>query len=428
MISKIFKLLKSKKLAYILIISLTGYSLIGMVIPFLFKSEYNNSFFSSPVLSILAGLFFLNTLVCTIEQGKTAYKFPRLVKKNTNSAKLQYSSIITKELDIQDVSNKLKSKGFKVSLINDKIFAHKGQYSLWGAFIFHLSFLLIIIAVIISIETSFEGKLYINEGEELTDAKDSYTDLKVTPFFNNSFYGFNVKLNKFSVDYPSDYYPSNLTSDITLSENGQEIDRLPLKVMPPYRLGPYSFIQGSFGYSPHLIITKGGATLVNAYAAINSIVTFENEKYQDEFEIPPLKLNIEFLPDGKEVKGNRTFYNPIAPGYKLNIYEGNNLLYNGILPQNKKVNFKDYTLIIPDYIYWSQIKVVKDYGVNILYFGFLLGTLGISLFYFGNYQYLWINDTSEESGYPSFRVGAGTKRRNPFYEEKFKELITYLEK
>ncbi len=202
-------------------------------------------------IGILA-LFSVNLICCSIKNFPRVWKFvtdpmlvasPGILKGSANKA--DYTSKDSKQQIIERISPLLK-KEFGKPVVTEKdgktyLFAQKGIYSRFGAYITHVSILIIMAGAIIGNLWGYKAYINIVEGTE-TDKVISRSGKGEIPL------GFTVRCDDFDVSYyPNSMRPKDYNSDLVVLENGKEVLRKRIEVNDPLTYKGITFYQSSYG-------------------------------------------------------------------------------------------------------------------------------------------------------------------------------------
>jgi len=377
-------------------------------------------FFSSWLFMGTMVLFFLNTLCCTIEQIQKAFYRQQGYLETAN-----LRDIINTKLEGPDsITDVMQKNGFRVREIGDYLFAQKGLLGSWGVALFHLSLLMLILGVILTQAMKFEGKFIIAEGQTWSNQVDNYLGRNAGPWFRTWMRPeFQLHLEKFSAVYLQDDFPQQLTSRVNLIKPDNTVSQHIVQVVKPLRYKGFTIYQANHGYAPELIfVNPRGDTLLEAVISLNTN-TNGGENYVDEIDVPNtgFRIHMRFLPDFRQ-DGPKKFssrsWEPKNPGIVVLVRDvTDKILYQGPLLLGKEISFEGYTLKFPAYRHWSGFNAIFDPGYPVIFAGFILGTIGLIIMFYLDYQRIWVWWEEGEEGLVLHIRGKSMKKR-----EEFKEL------
>ncbi|MGC8736573.1 MAG: cytochrome c biogenesis protein ResB [Dissulfurimicrobium sp.] len=271
----------SIKLAVFLFITLSVTSIIGTLIPQgeadqfylerygqdLFKIistlRLNDTYHAWWFVSLLL-LFSLNLVVCTIN------RFPvtlRIFKRDSLSCGPDYLSRLQlkkewvlkdKEADLDPILNSFKNAAGipkERDTGDGRLYlVEKGKWSYWGVYGLHSSIIIIFIGALVGLFWGFKGYVELFEGET-TDHVINRSTFEDIPL------GFDVRCDKFAVDFYDNGAPKRYVSDLTILENGKEVLHKSIMVNSPLTYKGVTFYQASYNSIPevnlHIIASNG---------------------------------------------------------------------------------------------------------------------------------------------------------------------------
>ena len=126
---------------------------------------------------------------------------------------------------------------------NHYFYGNKGRLSYFGVYVVHLSVLLILMGSLVGSFFGFEAYVNILEGEK-TDRiiiRESMKPMKL---------GFEVRCDKFSVDFYKTGAPKEFKSQLTFLVDGKAARKNDLLVNHPVEFGGITFYQANYGSVP----------------------------------------------------------------------------------------------------------------------------------------------------------------------------------
>lgn len=271
----LWAILASVKLAVFLFITLAITSIIGTVIPQgeadqFYLEKYGHDFFKIINLlqlndtyhawwfiSLLL-LFSINLIVCTINRFPVTLK---IFKRDNLSCDVDYFSRfqLKKEWELgpepQNSTVNIIVEAFKHAAGNPKerenedgsrlYLVEKGKWSHWGVYGLHSSIIIIFIGALIGSFWGFKGYIELFEGETTNQVINRST-LNEIPL------GFDVRCDKFVVDFYDNGAPKKYVSDLTILENGKEMFHKSIRVNAPLTYKGITFYQASYNSIPEV--------------------------------------------------------------------------------------------------------------------------------------------------------------------------------
>lgn len=386
MISKLLNILRSIKLSIALIISLSIIFLLGLWIPqksllgkdlyLKFKAENPllssivekigfTDIYTSPITLILWSLFFLNLLLVMLKRisiVKKRVSYP-IIKDESFSL---YS--FSDEIKIENPQNlnKLKRafKGYKFFGSEDNFLAIRNRFSPVATILFHISFFILLLGGLITVYTRFGANLEIAEGESFTGGLAQYSQIITLPKI-----GTHPNIS-FLVEKIEPEVINNVPTDLKVyvrDDKKKSIIRInkPLKAKD----GTY-FVIKNLGIAPLFILyDKEGKEIDGAYVRLDVL-----RGKLDKFVFDKYTINAEFFPDFY-IEGNKILTRSEEiknPAFYLSIIGEGGFFKEGLIKPNERLSLNGHELEIKEIIYWVKFLVVKEKGLWIVYFGFLL--------------------------------------------------------
>lgn len=437
----IWDFLCSLKLTIILLLVLATTSIIGTIIQQnapaadyireygqanykLFKSlQFTDMYHSTWFIGTLA-LFSINLICCSIKNFPRAWKFvkeptliasPGIFKGSANRA--EFNSKESKQQLADKLSTLLKKEFAKTTLTEKEgklyLFAQKGIYSRFGAYMTHLSILIVMAGAIIGNVWGYKAFVNIPEGSAINQVLSRNGTAPID-------LGFTVRCDDFDVSYyPNSNRPKDYNSDLVILENGQEIVRKRIEVNDPLTYKGITFYQSSYGPAGSAYF-KVGVT-ENATGKNMELKAHQGEHVQlpggysfavtnftenDRNFGPAMQLHVN-TPDGKHGRPFIVWQN--HP--QLDVKRGGTF------------SFALHGFDQPQY---TGLQVAKDPGVNIVWAGCFLMVFGSLTAFFFSHKRIWI--CLEDNGKKTRIVMAGNAHRNqPGFSLAFEDLQQKIE-
>jgi len=297
------------------------------------------------------------------------------------------------------------------------LFAQKNPLSRLGVYVVHLSIIIIFIGALIG---SFFGyKAYVNIPEGGSISTVEMRSGQQIPL------GYEVRCEKFSVDFYDTGAPKEFKSILTVLENGQPVKgylNVPIIVNDPLTYKGITFYQSSYGQLDEGVMYRisvrdrtGGAPIQlkvrqgervalpgGAYLSVME-ATQNVRPFMREFDGPGAQ--VEFTPAG----GRPQPFVVLSEKYQsFNAQHGGDLIitFDGM-----------------DQKFFTGLQVAKDPGVWVVWLGCFLMVIGICMAFFMSHKRVWarISDDGVTLG--------GSASKNPAgFDMSFDELAQKLNK
>lgn len=409
---KLWRIFVSKRFAIVLMIAMAILLLLGVLLPTLsyhqpeemveFAKKHPILFqmgkvFNPPVLAsswtfiILTSLILASTLICTIERLRNReFKDPFMpAEPKVFRQQLEFDSPNSpREIRLR-AKKILAARRWQISNKDGEreIFleAEKGKvFGFWGSIVFHLGLLVIFVGAIASSLTRFNATILITEGQSLPMKEASFIEIVRKPRLDYQLPKAALYLNQFTARFQDERHPVDYTARVTLRDEQAASSQATIKVNEALEYKGLTFMLEEYGFAPLFVIKdKRGDILLDAYMNLRGRLP---ESSKDFFTVPNTNLTIttRFFPDyylsgGK--LGNRSPL-PNNPAFLLTVKEKEKPIFRGLLAKGKEIKFSNLTLAFADLKYWAYFRLVKDLGVPIIFWGFIVGTLGLTVRFF----------------------------------------------
>ena len=431
----------SLKLAIFVVLMLAATSIIGTIIQQnasaadyireygqsnyeLFKNlQFIDMYHSVWFVGLLA-LFAVNLTCCSIKNFPRVWKFvtqPTLVasgaifKGSACRAEINYNG--TKEQAASTMAT-LLTKEFAKTTFTDTgeklyLFAQKGIYSRFGAYMTHLAILIIMAGALVGNFWGYKAFVNIVEGSAID---------QVHPFKGNVpiKLGFTVRCDDFDVSYyANSRSPRDYNSDLVIIENGQEVVHKRIEVNDPLTYKGIKFYQSSYG-------TTGNPFFKIKVTENSSGKTTELRAEQGQ--------HVE-LPNGYSfaVTNFTTNDRSFGPAVQMHVNspDGNHgepfvIWQNHHQLDAKRAGVFSFAMLSHEQLQYTGLQVAKDPGVNIVWAGCFLIVFGSLTAFFFSHKRIWV--CIETNGKKTKILIAGNTHRNqPGFSLAFDELTNKIE-
>ncbi|MFZ3065292.1 MAG: cytochrome c biogenesis protein ResB [Nitrospirota bacterium] len=446
---KFIEIFSSPKLAIFIFIILAVLSVFGTVIeqnrePSMYIAAYGEKWYGvikgfgltdiyhSWYFSLTLMLLSVNLSVCFFRRlppkwrlikDKTVVMAEDAILRQKNNAKLNHN------ISLQDikgaVSGLLKKKGYKVITAETgsdvSIFARRGAIGRIGSDITHVGLLIIFLGAIMGSFLGFKGFATIFEGE--------------TKSIPNT--DFALRVDKFWIEYYDDYKPKDFFSTLTVIDKGKEVFQKTIEVNDPLKYKGVWFYQSSYGQAWDMI------TKARLYVYDRNSGKFVSEVLTDfgkETDVPNTNLKLKVVgfvadfyydPASKEVFSKSMEHN--NPAMQIEIYEKGVLKTapwvfskypEAFLDKSTKYFIEAAGYQAPQY---TGLSIARDPGVNIVWVGSTLLTLGLFLSFFVIHKRIWIKIVDKNNKVDIY-VGGNANKNKINFDKDFANLVNELDK
>ena len=370
-------------------------------------------------------VFSINLTCCSIKRLPHVIKFitePMLVLGESLRNSFPLKQEITSSSSLDSMREKMVAF-LKVEFAEPVVSEHNGEFHLFaqksawsrlGVYVVHSSILVIFIGAIIGSLFGYKGFVTIVEGAGISTVQiRSGVEVPL---------GFEVRCEKFNVDFYQNGAPKEFRSILTVRENGQPVEGfkdVKVIVNKPLTYKGITFYQSNYGpadeggeYTFTVMPSRGGAA-ERFSVAKGGTVTFNNgtvftfledtqdvRQFMSGFSGPAAR--VEVTPKGMSPQ---TFI--VLKNYpEINAQRGDELTFN-----YEGSNAKMYT----------GLQVSKDPGVWTVWLGCLLMVVGLYIAFFMSHKRIWIVISKGH-----VRVYGNASKNQAAFSMQFDEIIGKL--
>lgn len=387
------------------------------------KLQFTDMYHSWWFVSLL-GLFSVNLICCSIKNFPRVWKFvtqPMLVAGDGTYKNSANKAEFTTKESVQSLAPRLtetlKGAFTKPTLTEAEgklnLFAQKGIYSRFGAYMTHLSILIIMAGAMIGTVWGYKAYVNIVEGTQVNQvwprSGGQPTEL-----------GFTVRCDDFSVTYyAGTQRPKDFTSDLVVIDNGKEVLRKTIEVNDPLSYKGITFYQSSYG--------PAGAGSFE--------IDVTGKKSGDTLTVNPAQGQKVPLPNGYSfsVEDFTPSYESYGPAAKLQVVAPDGTRRTPFVILQKFPQFDarrggDFSFALKGYNQpqYTGLQVAKDPGVWTVWAGCFLMIFGSMSAFFFSHRRVWIR-LSEKDGKTLVQLAANAHRNQPAFAFKFEELQKQIE-
>ena len=402
--------------------------------------------FSSPWFSAIYLLLFISLIGCvlprSIEHLKAIGAKPPLTPKYLDRMEF-YTEM--KKVDLDKVEKYLKKKHFRIRRDENSISAEKGYARESGNLLFHLSLVLILIAVGVGSLLGSRGDAIVNVGDRFINTPTSYDILGFGKYQSeDSLPPFSLTVKDFKAEYDPvtnaaiDYELTVLTAN---PAGSKEMTRI-IKVNQPLAYGSTKIYLQANGYAPTVVVKDktgkvifdGPTTFLPQDGNLSSIGAIKIPDMQ-----PQIGFVASFLPtaDRDPIRGGFSSYPEVLdPRLLLAIWKGDLGLNTGVpqsvyridtsnmeriglkaLVLNESYDFGEGSVTFTGWTSWVNLQIVNDPGKGFALIGAILAILGLLISLFTRQRRVWIKQGRKT------QVAGLAKNGIPGLEEEIKDLV-----
>ena len=452
----LWEFLSSVKLTIVLLILLAIISILGTVIPqgqgavefaetlspamFRFLSTLQLfDMYNAPWFRLLIAFLALNLIVCSINRFPSTWKRFSAKPEPDRSKPFENNTLE----DCFDVTlggdkaatrvEKIFKSGYKnvrqKTIGTDHFFyGEKGNLSYFGVYVVHLSVLLILTGGLVGSFFGFEAYVNILEGE-MTDRVNIRKTMKPLKL------GFEVRCDKFSVDFYETGAPKEFKSILTFLVNGKAVRENNLLVNHPVEFGGITFYQASYGSVAGKEVALGIQRKSNATAStemmVKGDVNYPLPDGEGTFKVVDMRNDIMHLGPAVLISVQPKTGNQI----EFWVFKDHEAVRKKLPPPmlaSPKFNpeaFSPYrfSLMGLKTLYYTGLQANRDPGVPIVWAGCFLMVSGLFMTFFMSHKRMWVRVL--ELGEKVKIEVTGTTNKNPVGLQKERlHLIINLQK
>ena len=402
--------------------------------------------FSSPWFSAIYLLLFISLIGCvlprSIEHLKAIGAKPPLTPKYLDRMEF-YTEM--KKVELDEVEKYLKKKHFRIRRDENSISAEKGYARESGNLLFHLSLVLILIAVGVGSLLGSRGDAIVNVGDRFINTPTSYDILGFGKYqAEDSLPPFSLTVKDFKAEYDPvtnaaiDYELTVLTANPAGSNETTRV----IKVNQPLTYGSTKIYLQANGYAPTVVVKDktgkvifdGPTTFLPQDGNLSSIGAIKIPDMQ-----PQIGFVASFLPtaDRDPIRGGFSSYPEVLdPRLLLAIWKGDLGLNTGVpqsvyridtskmeriglkaLVLNESYDFGEGSVTFTGWTSWVNLQIVNDPGKGFALIGAILAILGLLISLFTRQRRVWIKQGRKT------QVAGLAKNGIPGLEEEIKDLV-----
>lgn len=428
-LKQLWNFFASVKLAIFTLCALAITSIIGTVIPqgesagfyakqygvkaaqFMQILDIPDMYYSWWFLSLLF-ILSLNLLICSIERFPRVWKIiqtnnleisPDRITKMGNSKEWQIPENVMQKIDpailFKTVGITPESKTLENGIL---YFGQKGKYSRTGVYLVHLSILVIFVGAIIGSQFGFKGSVMVPELKSTKKIFSSENSSSID-------LGFEVRCDKFIIEFYDNGMPKEYQSTLTILENGKEVFTKDIQVNSPLTYKGITFYQSSYqGYQDFIFSIEDTKT-GNSTSAILPFQKQQNWEGSDtRFGI----VNAEAI--GQRVTRTKLWLKNAESSAVLTWLGDDETKVIATENNTYKVNVKQ--------MYATGLQVARDPGVWIVYIGCGLMLVGLYMAFFLSHRRIWLY--FDNSSQKNKLVLGGSSNKNKL---AFQQIFTKLE-
>lgn len=440
----VFKFFCSIKLTIATLVSLAVTSVIGTILPqnaspqiyiekygdtfyTIFKIfDFNDMYHAWWYVSLII-ILCVNIIACSINRLDQTFKiiFPKKITFNPSRFKRQKNIQIFKiNKNIETLADHYQSfilKQYGEPIVQKSesglmIYAEKGRWTRIGAYVVHLSIILLLIGGLIGSILGFKAQVRIEEG----NAAKTVINVKTLQPFNLPF---SIKCNSFNVRFYDSGMPDEFRSNLTIIENGKESITKDILVNHPLRYKGINIFQSSYG------LTEPDTAIFEVFhPQSNGRLTQKLKKGE--------KISIE---NGKVIFS----FDRFLPQYNFKGQDLGAIVVGSVIHEGKESEVIPLPIKFPSFDkmrkgqyvfsvtgvnekYYTGLEITKDPGIWLVYTGFIFMILGCWITFLMSHQSVFIEIIRNGPDSSEIRVSGKANRSHQNMKIKIGKLTNEL--
>ena len=412
------------------------------------------SVYGSPWFAAVYILLFISLIGCvlprTFDHLKKIGAKPPLTPRYLE--KMEEFTVVSGAASLDGAEKWLKRNRFRVRREESSISAEKGYSRETGNLLFHLSLILILVAVAIGGLLGSRGEAIVNVGERFVNTPTSYDNLSFGKFQKEgSLVPFALTVTDFNATYnittnaPTDY---SLTVQAENPVGSTPVTRI-IKVNSPLTYGSTKIYLQANGYSP--VVTVRNATgKITFQGPVVFLPQDANLTSTGAIKLPDMNPQIgfvgSFVPtyDRNATRGAfSVFPKVLDPRLLLSAWQGNLGLDSGN-PQSvyrldtsrmkeiglkqlsigESYNFGEGSITFDGWKPWVNLQIVEDPGKMYALLGAILAVLGLLTSLFTRQRRIWVKVDPTGTG---LQIAGLAKNGTPGLSEEVARLVRAIE-
>lgn len=382
-------------------------------------------------------LFVINIAVCSIDRLPAVWKIikqPLRPLPETSIAAIEIKKEITLKKDIKNLipiaAETLRKNGYKNISEHTgdvtQLLAGKNKYSRLGVYVVHVSVILILLGALFNSMFGFKGYVNILEGESIdTVTLWNKREKKLD---------FSIRCNEFDAEFFGNTSRAKLyKSSLSILENNKEIMTRDIIVNEPLEYKGIKIYQTSYGF-----YFRKDADYVLRLASPKSGSQTVKLKYTDAFIIPGTDIT------GKISDFNPSFaINPMTdkpyiremnmsnPAVFIEFYEKGKLRHAQWIfkrNQNSGKIFGGNTVEFLDLwgVQYTGLQVNKMPGLPVIYFGFLVLSIGLYIVFFMSHKKIWVLLSSQSNSHTRIVIAGIAHNKSETFRRQIDKIAYSL--
>lgn len=256
------------------------------------------------------------------------------------------------------------------------------HYAHAGNILFHASFVIIAVGILLSLLYRFEGQAVLTEGGVLWGEKIDYIDTNIKKDFDRFAPRVSFKLDKITPEYWGErLHFTRLDALVRYPAETLENKGI-LRLNGGLKINGARIRHTGFGFAPEVLLFDMKSGAISRQVAVINIFPPGREDYLEiKTGFGIYKMYVQIIADpvrGKDRVYNRSM-NLVDPIFKVRVTWLDQTVYEGMLKKGENIRLGDTNISFSGVKYWLAIEVVKDPGEMIVIAGLVAMALGLAM-------------------------------------------------
>lgn len=393
----------------------------------------------SIILIIVLVLFVLNLVLSSVRMARRV----KIKQRSMRSYRTAEAIMSLPTHDIfqapsnpqKPIMDYFKKKGFKIihenSDIETRFFAGKREAGLWGVLFFHMTFMVILVGVFLSMLTRYAGYAELSPGDIFIEKKENYKRVTERPILFGKDRLFGLRLEEIDLSYWQPWTVKQRANIVSVFDaSGTFLGKQRMEINNPLHIEGLNIYQGTRqGFVASLEVTDSKGTKAEGTARFRFPDKMEGRMISS-VTLPGTALGLEmelFTEKIGEIKGLESLRSThMATLIKVTSIEAGRRKFRGVVFSGSKISFEDLTIRFISLRPYSSFVVVKDYGVPVIFTSFVFLLSGLLIVYFWVPESYWIVIKKNREDAFNITIGATTERYKESFRERFTEQMAGL--
>lgn len=391
-----WNLLSSKSLNIFLLVAAAVYSIMLAAWGYTSPNEIVVNISRLLVFKLLFGLLLINNLFClikglpaTIQACLISLEVPddrEWFRKHRHFAEVSLAGSLGAAG--QRLTATLRRRGYAVRASADGrgFRAVRGRLAPLGGIVFHLSFFLLLVGIVLALTSNFKGQAVVTEGQTFGGQRDDYVGFEPAGEFDQRApRHLAFRLDKVRPRFWGDRLLfTDLYARIRVAGRpGRRPATIRLNV--PYKADYTSVNLVGYGYAPRYRLTDASGKPVSS-AYVNLVVFPAGAEDRFPLGDTGYVAVVRFYPDfvWRDGKPTSRSQNVRHPMYLVRIGRGRQTVFDGRLRPGQTASFANFKLSFPSFSRWAELRIIRNVGLPVIFWSFIIGITGMTwrlLFY-----------------------------------------------